>query len=455
MRSFFVVFVGLFLQIKLYAQDYSYKETGLPVCYITTKDSCAIDSKDYYIAATISIIHGNIVVLPESEIEIRVRGNATANYPKKPYKIKFKKKTSPLAGMDKNKSFALLANYTDRSLMNTAIGFKIGSMLDNGWVPNSEFVEVVVNGEFQGNYQLTEDIKADGTRINVADSGFLIEFDFHYKNSLHYFVTDHNDWYFTFKYPDDDEMLEENFNYAKEYMNRLEAALYSDYFNETRLYTQFIDEESFAKWYYWKNLLQMDECNRYYYKQDNTEETRLKMGPLWDFEWCLANAGDREYPEHYLENKLYFSHICNDDSFMRCVALVHSRYGEKIYSEIVSYYDLLADSLRKSQVQNFRRWDILNIKIALSTPLGSWEKEVEHSKRFFVEHYEWLDRLLSEYSTSISETETDKLTDNSVICNIYGQRLNGIPNTPGIYIMRGQKYTLPELLEYIRKYSYK
>ena len=85
--------------------------------------------------------------------------------------------------MNKDKSFVLLANYTDRSLMNTAIGFKIGSLLDNGWVPNSEFVEVVVNGEFLGNYQLTEDVKSGKSRVDIADSGFLIEFDFDYKSS--------------------------------------------------------------------------------------------------------------------------------------------------------------------------------------------------------------------------------------------------------------------------------
>ena len=452
MKPFLIVIIGLFLKLNLHAQYYNYENTGLPICYITTKDSCLIDSKEYYIAATIRIIHNNRVILPDSEIEIRIRGNATANYPKKPYKIKFPEKTSPLPGMNKNKSFALLANYTDRSLMNTAIGFKIGSMLDNGWVPRSEFVEVVVNEEFLGNYQLTEDIKEGKSRVDVDDSGFLIEFDFDYKSSLHYFATDLNNWYFTFKYPDDDEMMEENFYYAKEYMNKFENCLYSDDFKEKRSYTEFIDEESFAKWYYQKNLLQMDECNRYYHKFDNTEDTKLKIGPLWDFEWCLANAGNRINPEHYLENKLYFNRICDDDQFMRKVALIHSKYGANIYSEILSYYDILTDSLKKSQEENFIRWDILDKEIALSTPLGSWEKEIEHSKTFFIEHYKWLDNILSEYNTLINEIEEGKTKDNIDIYNIYGQRINGIPSKPGIYIIDRKKYTLTELLRYIDTY---
>lgn len=132
MRHFLILFIGLFVQVNLIAQNQIYKNTGLPICYITTKDNCAIDSKDYYVPATIEIIQGDKIILSEHDIEIRIRGNATSGYPKKPYKIKFLKKSSPLPGMNKDKSFVLLANYTDRSLMNTAIGFKIGCMLDNG-----------------------------------------------------------------------------------------------------------------------------------------------------------------------------------------------------------------------------------------------------------------------------------------------------------------------------------
>lgn len=450
MRIILIVFLGLFLKEHMYSQNYNYKETGLPVCYITTKDSCSIDSKEYYIPAKIKIIHCDRLLLSDSDIEIRIRGNATSNYPKKPYKIRFSKRTSPLPGINKDRSFVLLSNYTDRSLINTAIGLKIGSMLDNGWVPYSEFVEVVINGEFQGNYQFAEDVKLGKSRVEVAENGFFIEFDFNYKNSLHYFATDYNNWYFTFKYPEDEDMIEENFNYAQEYMNRFETYLYSNDFNKTRSYTQFIDEESFTKWYYQKNLLQMDECNRYYLKYDNSEENKLKMGPIWDFEWCLANAGYRMLPEHYLENKLYFEQISKDDTFMRNVALIHAKYGEKIYSEIISFYDVLADSLKKSQEENFKRWDILDIPISLSTtPLGSWEKEIEYSKKFFIEHYKWLDDILSEYNTSVNGIKEDDIETFPNIYDIYGQRINGIPDTHGIYIMDGKKYTLPALLKYI------
>lgn len=446
-----VLFLFLF-QVNISAQDYNYNETGLPVCYITTDAGVSIDSKEIYLPAVIKIVQGNKVILSDSEIDIRVRGNATSTYPKKPYKLKFSRKTSPLPGMSNDKSFVLLANYTDRSLMNTAIGFKIGSMLEYGWVPKSEFVEVVINGEYLGNYQLSEDVKRGKSRVDIADSGFLIEFDFDYKSSLYYFASDYNNWFFTFKYPDDDEMLEKNFNDAKKCMDEFEAALYSSDFMDTRLYTSLIDEESFAKWYYHKNLLQMDECNRYYLKYDDTKDSKLEMGPLWDFEWCLGNAGSRLSPEHYLENKLYFSQLCKDEEFMRTVALVHSRYGDKIYSEILSYYDILADSLKKSQCENFKRWDILDLPIALSTsPLGSWEKEVEYSRNFFINHYEWIDRVLAKYlhDSDVVEIESGKPSASCDIYNIMGQKLYSLPCVDGIYILDGKKYTLSTLLRYL------
>lgn len=248
----------------------------------------------------------------------------------------------------------------------------------------------------------------------------------------------------------------------QDFMNRFESVLYSSDFAVSRAYTNLIDEESFAKWYYHKNLLQMDECNRYYLKNDDTEDTKLKMGPLWDFEWCLANAGNRMYPTHYLENKLYFEQICKDDVFMGRVALVHAKYGEQIYSEIISYYDILSDSLRKSQAENFKRWDILDKPIALAThPLGSWEKEVECSKKFFIAHYKWLDSLLSEYldNTSVAGPGVDVMPGDidisDGIYNIMGQKIDGIPTAPGIYIVNGKRYTLSYLLEQIENSSFR
>ena len=58
--------------------------------------------------------------LPEQEVIFRGRGNSTWNMKKKPYRFKMDKKTE-VCGMKKAKSFALIANYIDCSLMRNTV----------------------------------------------------------------------------------------------------------------------------------------------------------------------------------------------------------------------------------------------------------------------------------------------------------------------------------------------
>ena len=65
-----------------------------------------------------------------NEFSIKVRGNATAYYPKRPYKLKLPKKANLLsedplnATENKDKNWVLLAGYCDKPLLRTKTGFK-------------------------------------------------------------------------------------------------------------------------------------------------------------------------------------------------------------------------------------------------------------------------------------------------------------------------------------------
>ena len=77
------------------------------------------------------------------------------------------------------------------------------------------------------------------------------------------------------------------------------------------------------------------------------------------------------------------------------VAKIHRQYGKRVREGVLRYYDELGDYLCKSQELNFKRWPILNERISVGGyPLGSWEKEVECDRQFFIDHYDYLDNLL-------------------------------------------------------------
>ena len=88
--------------------------------------------------------------------------------PKKPYKLKLDSKAS-LLGMPAGKTWVLLANYDDKSLLRDQVAFEVGRRVGMAWTPNSRFVELFLNGQYEGNYQLTEEIKIDNNRVNIRN----------------------------------------------------------------------------------------------------------------------------------------------------------------------------------------------------------------------------------------------------------------------------------------------
>ena len=142
--------------------------SNLPVIYINTCDGQDITSKEEYVS-------GNMVIQnnPESDvvyaggIRIKGRGNSSWGWPKKPYRIKLDKKAD-LFGMGKNKNWVLLANYLDESLLRNTTAFQISEELGLVSV-QSVWTDVVLNGDYIGNYQLCEQIRIDEDRVDIFD----------------------------------------------------------------------------------------------------------------------------------------------------------------------------------------------------------------------------------------------------------------------------------------------
>ena len=170
-------------------------------------------------------------VISENKLRIRGRGNATWTYPKKPYKLKLDSKAN-LLGMGEDKDWVLLANYCDKTLMRAGIAFKLSKLMNFPWTVKDRFVEVVINGEYLGNYQLVEGIKQASHRVDIPKDGFLFERDGYYLEEPRYFVTSRNYGY-SFKNPDpEDNLTDAQWNYIKNRMDEFEAVLASDNFKD-------------------------------------------------------------------------------------------------------------------------------------------------------------------------------------------------------------------------------
>ncbi|MBO7614507.1 MAG: CotH kinase family protein [Bacilli bacterium] len=163
-----------------------------------------------YVGAKISVDHcEEQYVLDSVAGKVKVRGNYTSSYDKKPIRIKFDKKQKML-GLNKDnslKSWVLLANWKDTSMLRDASAFYLANAIletDGFYASDFRFVKVYLNGSYNGVYLLVEQQQIDSARVNIAESkseedsektGYLLEYDGYYKNepSNQRFTVSYND----------------------------------------------------------------------------------------------------------------------------------------------------------------------------------------------------------------------------------------------------------------------
>lgn len=265
---------------------------NLPKLYINTAGQAPINSKDFYVASTIKL-EGmeQVPSLAWTAGNVKGRGNSTWDMAKKPYRIKFDSKHS-LAGLPAHKDWVLLANYCDKTSIRNELAFELARATSLAYTPRSLFVELYLNEQYNGLYQLTEQLKIDNNRVNITKSGFLLEVDDWEKanpNEDILFSTNRN--LFNIKEPDV-ELHSAPYNWIKEYITDTENSLYGASFKDPEVgYAHYIDVASFVDWYLVNEILKNQDG--YFYSScymHIAPDGKLTMGPVWDFDISSGNC---------------------------------------------------------------------------------------------------------------------------------------------------------------------
>jgi hypothetical protein len=365
--------------------------TGLPIVFINTKDNAPIASKDDYVDATIRV-EGDIPF--SGEMKIKGRGNSTWSLPKKPYKMKFDKKTS-LLGEPKDKEWVLLANYTDKTNLRNETAFFMGRLSHLEWTPRTHFVEVFLNEVYDGTYQLCEQIKIAEDRVNVTDNGYLLEIDQLSRLEAEdvYFQTSH--LLFNIKEPDV-EKDSERYNWIKNYVANVENMLYANDFNLEPGYAQYIDIPSFVDWYLINEITKNNDAVMWSSCYLNIAPSgKLKMGPLWDFDIGLGNVNYNKNEDptgFYIAEAPWFVQLLKDPVF---IAQAKERFGyfASKKNEILSNINGDATYLKYSVIENNNRWHTLYEYTWPNYAIwGAYDNEVQYMKSWLNTRFEWLER---------------------------------------------------------------
>ena len=139
-----------------------------------------------------------------------------------------------------------------------------------------------------------------------------------------------------------------------------------------------------------------------YLIKDDRSDSKLYMGPVWDFEWSIGIGwyeGARPRPANYYvwdSNAFYYDRLLQDPAFKAKVREMWNNLN--IVEDILKYIDDTKKLIEKSQELNFRRWNIMNIRVSVGgIPMGSFDKEVECDRQFLINHINWLNEEVSKY----------------------------------------------------------
>lgn len=232
---------------------------------------------------------------------VRLRGNTTQEYPKKPFAIKLTSGASVL-GMPSHKRWVLLANWLDHSMIRNTVAFDIAHAIESAvksnnlaqgipWNVHGYNVELVVDGHYVGNYYLCEQIKIDGNRLNIkkpydaednpaafADCGYLLEFDMKEDTDIKY-TTSNGAWV---KFKNDEPESSDVYKAVSQKIQRIEDNLddgkYAEAYTELDV-NSMVDQ--FLIWELTMNREYGDPGSVYMFMDGNG---KLSAGPVWDFD---------------------------------------------------------------------------------------------------------------------------------------------------------------------------
>lgn len=235
---------------------------------------------------------------------VRLRGNTSQVYPKKPFAMKFNSKKSVL-GMPAHKRWVLLANWLDHSMIRNAVAFDIAQVMEYAWRENNSIepgipwnvhgqsVELVVvdkdgDAHHVGNYFLCEQIKIDENRLNITSPdgaetgsdykqyGYLFEIDGNYDETSKFRTS--NKLPFMFKDKVSSTILSSVQTKVQRIEDNIDNGNYDTAFEELDV-NSVVDQ--FLIWELAMNREYGDPRSVYMYMDG---DGKLSAGPVWDFD---------------------------------------------------------------------------------------------------------------------------------------------------------------------------
>lgn len=325
------------------------------------------------------------------------RGNSSWEKNKKPYNLDFINEVN-LTGIGGAREYALIASAVEESNLRNKIVYDTSAKLGLKYSPESIFVDLYINGEYRGLYLLVERISVSESTINInplqiqteelnqfklnsystfstneseilktgyniknnptdITGGYVVEIDPRYAMSDNVFSTP-DQLYFSVCYP----------NACSRAQIDYISGLFSDIENgfENESYLQYIDLESWAKYYLIQEFFaNVDNASFFFYKDSNIIDSKVYAGPVWDFDLSIGLGGYQQGVNgatnpyrFYVNNWGWFEQLFESEPFFDAVTETYNTEFRQIIEELLTIkLEEYKNYISKASVMNKVRWE--------------------------------------------------------------------------------------------------
>ncbi len=444
-----------------FADTASFSEFHLPLMHINTHGQ-KIPDEPRIVADMGLIFNGegaiNAIDDPWNEysgfIGIEQRGESSIEFAKKSFSIELQNSDGSnnnvsILGLPEENDFVLNGPFSDQTLVKNVLSYELFRRTGR-WAPRTRFIEVVINGEYEGVYVLTEKLKRDENRVDIdkltsedvspleISGGYILRRD--KKNKLlaeEWWESPvrqpyHNQMWYEYYDPEYADLTSDQASYIQDWMQEFDEVLSgSDFGDPENGYRKYIKTKSFI------DMMFLNEISKgidnylfstYFHKENDADGGQLVAGPPWDYN---LGYGNLNYGDSWNAKETYgwcypqggrvywFERLMEDSHYMNKTYCRWTEHRESIYSDenVMAIIDSCVQDLGDAADRNFVRFPTLGNYVwpAIEPYPETFKEEIDNLKSWLIDRLAWMDSQWLDMGKCNPQTPTDITLSNNMI----------------------------------------
>ena len=362
----------------------------------------------------------------DGHITIERRGNSSQWNDKRPYRFETvdqdgENNNVALLGMPEENDWVLYAPWQDKTMIRNVLAYQLSNDMGR-YASRTRYVELYLNGDYQGIYVLMEKIKRDNARVDISKlnpeeiegddltGGYILKFDWFFTgDNIGGFQSENDGTTYNYHYPKPSDIVPEQEEYIQNYIDDFENIMLSSHYADSITgYPSKMNVESFVDFILVQELAKNVDAYRlstYIYKDKDSIDNRLTAGPVWDFNHGFGNCdyGQTWEPEDWLleynpeggdQMSFWWELLWQDENFRAKVSDRYSELRSNIFSEshIFEIIDNSVFDMGESINRNFLKWPVLGIYLWPNFQVfDTYEEEILYLKSWISQRLSWMD----------------------------------------------------------------